>query len=156
MRARSPLLLTSSTFERRKSTGVLPPRATSSGLRPAASSPSIAQPVIAALESSPGEAPKPPSAFCTESSQLAALAGAGGLGAGLGTIGGQQQQRRRAAPVATAGVRHSKRSRKRTSIRTIAGPASRAKATLPIAWAASKGIARASRTRKRSSERSPP
>ncbi len=63
---------------RRKSTGVLPPLETSSGLRPAASRPSIAQPVIAALESSPGRLPQPPSLFWTETSQSAAPVGAGG------------------------------------------------------------------------------
>ncbi len=120
----------------------MPRRETSSGLRPAASRPSIAQPVIAAPEGSPAEAPKPPSEFCTDSSQLAALS-APAARAGLGTIAGTASSATSTA-VATAGVRHSKRSRKRTSIRTIAGPASSAKATLPIAWAASNGIARAS------------
>ena len=40
-----------------KSTGVLPPRRTSSGLIPAASRPSIAQPVMPALEVVPGAVP---------------------------------------------------------------------------------------------------
>ena len=133
---------------------MLPPRETSSGLRPAASSPSITQPVVTGLESSPGLAPKPPSLFWTETSQLAAVEPLALAFAGsVATIASARSSE---ATAAERGTRHSKRSRKRTSIRIIAGPAMSAKAMLPIACAASKGIPLASSTRKCLKVRSPP
>lgn len=69
----SPGLLTEPISLRRKSTGVLPfGETTSSGLRSAASSPSITQQVVAVPDSSLAEGPNPPSRFCTDSSQSAA------------------------------------------------------------------------------------
>ena len=55
----------------------------------------------------------------------------------------RRQQRARGAGGPRPPPRHSKRSRKRTSIRTIAGPAISASATLPTTWATSNGTARA-------------
>src|SRR5262245_52033424 len=72
VRAKSPALLSEPARARRKSTGVVPPRETSRGLRPAASGPSITQTVVEVLDGSPGDEPKPPSLFCWEASQPAA------------------------------------------------------------------------------------
>ena len=74
VRSRSPVVVMSATVERRYEIGVLPRFATSRGLTPAASSPSVAQPVITGLDATPSAKPKPPSAFCAPRSQLTASA----------------------------------------------------------------------------------
>ena len=51
---------------------------------------------------------------------------------------------------------HSNRSRNRTNIRIIAGPATRARTMLPVAWATSKGMARVSQNQKCPQVTSPP
>ncbi len=128
----------------------------SSGLRPAASRPSIDQLVIEALELEPGLLPQPPSLFWTETSQSAAPVAPVAPFACDG-IALTSSSAASTVP-ASAGVRarHSNRSRNRASIRSIAGPAISAKTMLPIAWARSNGIARDSSAAKRCTESSPP
>ena len=115
-------------------------------MRPAASSPSIAQPVIAGLAAGPGCGVAPVGVLGVDQPAerrcfAAAARRCGGSEAAASSASS-------ASGSAPAGRQvNSSRVRKREIIRTSAGPAASAIAKLPTAWATLNGIPRAESAR---------